>query len=359
MPRWPGGVIRKTPVAPSGGTASGVWSMADVAYYKKLNLWPTLPGAPTGATATAGASSASVAFTAPTNTGTPSTITQYRVTSSPGAITATGASSPINVTGLTNGTSYTFTVAATNAAGTGPESAASNSVTPAPARVTNLGTSANSPNSISPTITLVEEVPAGSLIFIFGTFAGNTGSIGTLSITSSVSQTWNSRIINLYPGIVGQESKMFAAYSYNSAAMPVGATITAQMGATGKTQGLISACVIRDVLTTASVFDASVNNAAINDYSTGSATISGTSSTQSNEVIIYALASNAYFAGATSFTQAAGYDFPPLSTNSGSTGVIIGGGYKVTTGAGQSAAVTNTTNGSNPWGIIVHGFKAT
>lgn len=130
MPRWPGGVIRKTPVAPSGGTASGVWSMADVAYYKKLNLWPTLPGAPTIGTATAGSGQASVTFTAPTNTGTPSTITQYRVTSSPGGITATGASSPVTITGLTDGVSYTFTVAANNGAGYGPESAASNAVTP-------------------------------------------------------------------------------------------------------------------------------------------------------------------------------------------------------------------------------------
>ena len=73
--------------------------------------------------------SASVSFTAPAANG-GSVITGYTVTSSPGGITATGASSPIVVSGLTNGTSYTFTVHATNAIGSGPESTASNSVTP-------------------------------------------------------------------------------------------------------------------------------------------------------------------------------------------------------------------------------------
>jgi hypothetical protein len=88
-----------------------------------------VPNAPTIGTATAGAGSASVTFTAPSNVG-GSAITSYTVISSPGSIIGTGASSPITVSGLTNGTAYTFTVVATNAYGTGPASAASNSVTP-------------------------------------------------------------------------------------------------------------------------------------------------------------------------------------------------------------------------------------
>lgn len=88
-----------------------------------------VPNAPTIGTATAGAGSASVTFTAPSNVG-GGAITSYTVISSPGSITGTGSSSPITVSGLTNGTAYTFTVVATNAYGTGPASAASNSVTP-------------------------------------------------------------------------------------------------------------------------------------------------------------------------------------------------------------------------------------
>jgi len=89
----------------------------------------TVPGAPTIGTATRGNAQASVTFTAPASNG-GSAITGYTVTSSPGDITATGSSSPIVITGLTNGTAYTFTVTATNAAGTGAASLASNSVTP-------------------------------------------------------------------------------------------------------------------------------------------------------------------------------------------------------------------------------------
>jgi Putative phage tail protein/Concanavalin A-like lectin/glucanases superfamily/Fibronectin type III domain len=89
----------------------------------------TVPGAPTIGTATAGNAQASVAFTPPASTG-GSPITSYTATSSPGGITGSGSSSPVVVTGLTNGVAYTFTVTATNAVGTGPASGASNSVTP-------------------------------------------------------------------------------------------------------------------------------------------------------------------------------------------------------------------------------------
>ena len=108
---------------------SGQWTVTQAAQAKGAGTWPSLPGAPTIGTATAGVGEVSVAFTAPANPGYPTTLT-YEVTSSPGGFTATGSSSPITVTGLTNGTEYTFTVTATNDTGTGPASAASNGATP-------------------------------------------------------------------------------------------------------------------------------------------------------------------------------------------------------------------------------------
>ncbi len=90
-----------------------------------------VPGAPGSVTATAGDGQAVVSWTAPASDG-GSPITGYTVTASPGGRTCqtTGALS-CTVTGLTNGTEYTFTVKAANAVGTGPASAASAGVTPA------------------------------------------------------------------------------------------------------------------------------------------------------------------------------------------------------------------------------------
>jgi hypothetical protein len=88
-----------------------------------------VPGAPTIGAVTGGNAQVIVAFTAPTDTG-GSAITSYQVVSSPESVVATGASSPITVTGLTNGTAYTFRVAAINSYGAGTFSASSASATP-------------------------------------------------------------------------------------------------------------------------------------------------------------------------------------------------------------------------------------
>jgi hypothetical protein len=91
-----------------------------------------VPDAPTAPTVTSGNAQVTVAFAAPSDGG--SEITRYDVmcTSSNGGVQggASGIASPITVTGLTNGKTYTCTVTAANANGTGPNSPPSVAVVP-------------------------------------------------------------------------------------------------------------------------------------------------------------------------------------------------------------------------------------
>ena len=177
---------------------NGLWSLNEVARATDDDDWPRFPGAPTAVSATATNAQASVSFTAPTFTGVPAGITQYRVTSSPGGITATGSSSPIVVTGLTNGTAYTFTVAASNTLGYGSESSASNSVTPSlPQQVeyTTAGTySWVAPSGLSPSAVSVVCVGGGGSYGSFqnGGCGGGGGGLGyknNISVVAATSYT--------------------------------------------------------------------------------------------------------------------------------------------------------------------------
>ena len=91
-----------------------------------------VPSQVTGVSAAGGALSANVTWTAPSSGGTPSSyiIKPYIGATAQTPTTVSAPATSTTVTGLTAGTAYTFTVTASNAAGNGPASAASNSVTP-------------------------------------------------------------------------------------------------------------------------------------------------------------------------------------------------------------------------------------
>lgn len=89
----------------------------------------TKPGAPTIVRTVAGDGGVAVVWSAPAGTTSELTNT-YTVTASPGGRTCTSAGLVCIVSGLTNGTAYTFTVTATNAKGAGTASTASAPVTP-------------------------------------------------------------------------------------------------------------------------------------------------------------------------------------------------------------------------------------
>lgn len=87
------------------------------------------PQAPLSVSARASNSSALVSWQAPANNG-GSPVTQYTVTASPGGATCVTAVTNCAVLGLTNGTAYTFSVVARNAAGDSAPSASSSPITP-------------------------------------------------------------------------------------------------------------------------------------------------------------------------------------------------------------------------------------
>lgn len=91
---------------------------------------PTVPSQPTVGTVTLlTITSVTIPFTAPYDGGT--TITSFTVTSLPSGFTSTlyqSGNGSFTISNLSSGTSYTFTVTATNAAGTSVASSASNSI---------------------------------------------------------------------------------------------------------------------------------------------------------------------------------------------------------------------------------------
>lgn len=124
------------------GTCEIVASQAGDAQYapasdvtRAFQVEPALATAPSLTSASASSQAITVGFTTPGFTG-GVPITAYRLVATPtgSGITVTTTactSSPCTITGLENGTEYRVTVAAINAAGTGPASGASTPLTPA------------------------------------------------------------------------------------------------------------------------------------------------------------------------------------------------------------------------------------
>ena len=331
------------------------------------------PGAPTIGTATAGNSQASVTFTPPASNG-GSAITGYTVTSSPGGFTGTGAGSPIVVTGLTNGTAYTFTVTATNAVGTGPASAPSNSVTPAtiPGAPT-IGTA--TPGNTQATVTFTPPASnGGSAITSYtvtsspggftGTGAGSpivvtgltNGTAYTFTVTATnavgtgpASAASNSVTPATVPGAptIGtatagnaQATVTFTPPASNGGSAITGYTVTSSPG--GFTATGAGSPIVVTGLTNGTAYTFTVT--ATNAIGTGPA------SAPSNSVTPVTIPDAPTIGTATAGNAQASVTFTPPASNGGSaitsyTVTSSPGGFTAT-GAGSPIVVTGLTNGT-------------
>jgi hypothetical protein len=123
----------------AAGNSSSVTSSSIVAY--------SLPSPPTSLSATPGNTSVSIGFTPPTNTGGVS-ITNYQYSINGGtsfsAFSPADATSPVSITGLTNGTPYTIQLKTVTSVGA---SSASSSVVTTPATTPDAPTSLSSTSS--------------------------------------------------------------------------------------------------------------------------------------------------------------------------------------------------------------------
>jgi hypothetical protein len=179
-----------------------------------------------GATPVAGA--VTVSWSPPNDGGSP--ITSYTVTPFQGGTAlapVTASSSPITVTGLTDGLPYTFNVTATNAVGTGPASA-SNAAVP-------VGLPLGQPNNDPATAVSLGPVPCGGTAFPPGNpSTANDGSNAWYTVTFTGPATFvnaacslsvtlgGGAVFDIYPGSASNPALATGVTSWSSQPLAFG-----------------------------------------------------------------------------------------------------------------------------------------
>jgi trimeric autotransporter adhesin len=311
----------------------------------------TAPGAPTIGTATeTGTSTISVEFLPPASDGGVA-ISEYTVTSTPGSVTATGTSSPIVVTGLTSGTSYTFNVTATNTIGTSSPSQESNTATtdyinPNTPGAPTIGTATETGTT---TATVAFTAPAsdgGYAITSYTAIASPGGITGTLEQAESGTIS----ITGLAPG----SSYSFIVFATNSEGAGINSsssnTITTDAAApNAPTIGTAT----KTGATTATVTftEPSINNgAAVSGYTVTSSPDGITATGNSSPIFVTGLSPASSYTFTVTATNSAGTSDPSSASNQITSDATVPGAPTIGTAVNltsTSARITFTPPSSN------------
>jgi len=160
---------------------------------------PSVPEAPTNVSAVMGDGQATISFTpSPDVDGAP--IEAYRVVSVPDSYKMTGSSSPIIITGLTNGVSYSFYVTAINSAGSSVPSSPTNVIIPGSVSTStppvNNPNTANKPPKKSSGVRPVSNIPSSATSTSSKTNSASTSTSPAQNVsTSSASTSITSNVV--------------------------------------------------------------------------------------------------------------------------------------------------------------------
>jgi uncharacterized protein (TIGR02145 family) len=247
---------------------------------------------------------------------------------------ATGATSPINITGLTNGISYTFTVTATNSVGNSVASAASSAVIPVTVPGAPTGVVATAGNS-SASLAFVAPASNGGSAITGYTVTSNPGNFTASGATSPINVT----------GLTNG-----SAYTFTVIATTAVGNSVASAASTAVTPGTVPSAPTGAVATAGNT---SASVAFVAPASNGGITITGYTVTSNPGGVTATGATTSI--NVTGLTNGISYIFTVVATNSVGNSIASAASTAVTPNACPTATISDISG--NPYNTVSIGTQ--
>jgi uncharacterized repeat protein (TIGR02543 family) len=303
-------------------TLTAIWNVAA----------PGTPGAPT---VSAGDGNATITVVAPSSGGAP---TSYTVTASPGGATCIVISpaTSCTITGLTNGTSYSFSTVANNATGSSTGSASSASVSPAGKPGVPTGVTATIGNG-SATVSLTPPTNTGGPAITSYTVTASPGGATCEVIPSSTSCN--------VPGLLNGTTYTFVATAFNGVARSDSSTASASVTpATTPGAPTITSATSSSSGSTTVNFSAPASN--------GGSAITGYTITSNPDGFTCTAAANATSCAVSGLTDGVAYTFTAVATNAIGNSSASSPSSAVTSAGAPTAPTSVTASVANGSSVI-------